>query len=48
MVACSIAFALSKRGLRTLNIDALPAAGYRSTIGSQKFLRTEKGIEEQP
>jgi|TARA_B100001964_G_scaffold203469_1_gene232479 sarcosine oxidase subunit beta len=48
MVACSIAFALSKRGLRTLNIDALPAAGYRSTDRVTEISRTDNGIEEQP
>lgn len=39
IVGCSIAFALSKRGYKTLNIDALPAAGYGSTSHSSAVIR---------
>jgi len=39
IVGCSIAFALSKRGLSTLNIDKLPAAGYGSTSHSSAIIR---------
>tara|TARA_R110002073_G_scaffold15927_2_gene61990 strand:+ start:271 stop:1539 length:1269 start_codon:yes stop_codon:yes gene_type:complete len=39
IVGCSIAFALSKRGYQTLNIDKLPAAGYGSTSHSSAIVR---------
>jgi len=39
VVGCSIALALSKRGLRTLNVDSLPAAGYGSTSHSSAIVR---------
>lgn len=39
IVGCSTAFALSKRGLKTLNIDALPSAGYGSTSASSAIIR---------
>jgi sarcosine oxidase, subunit beta len=39
IVGCSSAFALAKRGLRTLNIDSLPAAGYGSTSASSAIIR---------
>lgn len=39
VVGCSIAYALSKRGISTLNIDALPAAGYGSTSASSAIVR---------
>lgn len=39
IVGCSTAFALSKRGLSTLNIDALPSAGYGSTSASSAIIR---------
>jgi sarcosine oxidase subunit beta len=39
IVGCSSAFALAKRGLRTLNIDSLPAAGYGSTSASSAIVR---------
>ena len=34
VIGCAIAYELSKRGLRTLNVDRLPAAGYGSTSAS--------------
>ncbi len=39
IVGCSIALALSRRGLKTLNIDSLPAAGYGSTSHSSAIIR---------
>jgi sarcosine oxidase, subunit beta len=39
VVGCSIAFALSKRGLKTLNVDSLPASGYGSTSHSSAVVR---------
>jgi len=39
IVGCSIALALSKRGLSTLNIDSLPASGYGSTSHSSAIIR---------
>ena len=39
IVGCSIAFALTKRGFQTLNIDKLPAAGYGSTSHSSAVIR---------
>lgn len=39
VVGCSIAFALSKRGHRTLNVDTLPASGYGSTSHSSAIVR---------
>lgn len=39
IVGCSCAFALAKRGLTTINIDALPAAGYGSTSASSAIVR---------
>ncbi len=39
IVGSSTAFALSKRGIRTLNIDALPSAGYGSTSASSAIIR---------
>jgi sarcosine oxidase subunit beta len=39
VVGCSIALALSRRGFRTINVDALPAAGYGSTSHSSAIIR---------
>lgn len=39
VVGCSIAFALGKRGLKTLNVDPLPAPGYGSTSHSSAIIR---------
>lgn len=39
IVGCSAAFALAKRGIKTLNLDALPAAGYGSTSASSAIIR---------
>lgn len=39
VVGCSIACALSKSGLSTLNVDTLPAAGYGSTSYSSAIVR---------
>lgn len=40
IIGCAIALNLSRRGVRTLNIDALPAAGYGSTSSSAAVVRT--------
>jgi len=40
IIGCSIALALSKRGMKTLNVDRLPAAGYGSTSYSSAMIRT--------
>ncbi len=39
VIGCSVALALSRRGWKTLNIDALPAAGYGSTSYSSAVIR---------
>ncbi len=39
VVGCSIALALAKRGIKTLNVDKLPAAGYGSTSHSSAIVR---------
>ena len=39
IIGCAIAYELSKRGLRTLNVDRLPAAGYGSTSASCAVIR---------
>ena len=39
VVGCSTAFALNKRGISTINLDALPAAGYGSTSASSAIIR---------
>ncbi|MHA1554921.1 MAG: NAD(P)/FAD-dependent oxidoreductase [Alphaproteobacteria bacterium] len=39
VVGCAIANSLSQAGLQTLNIDALPAAGYGSTSHSTAIIR---------
>ncbi|MDP6416844.1 MAG: FAD-dependent oxidoreductase, partial [Gammaproteobacteria bacterium] len=31
VIGCATAFELAKRGLKTLNVDALPTSGYGST-----------------
>ncbi|MDN3720747.1 FAD-dependent oxidoreductase [Roseibium salinum] len=40
IIGCAIAYALARRGRRTLNVDALPAAGYGSTSSSAAVIRT--------
>jgi len=40
IIGASIAFELSKRGKKTLNVDMLPAAGYGSTSYSCAIIRT--------
>jgi sarcosine oxidase subunit beta len=40
IIGASIAFELSKRGYKTLNIDKQPAAGYGSTANSCAVIRT--------
>lgn len=40
VIGCAIAFHLTKRGYKTLNVDALPAAGYGSTSSSAAVIRT--------
>lgn len=39
VIGTSIAYSLAKCGLRTLNVDALPAAGYGSTSHSSAIIR---------
>ena len=39
VIGCSIARSLSRAGLKTLNVDALPAAGYGSTSYSSAIIR---------
>jgi sarcosine oxidase subunit beta len=39
IVGCSIALGLKRRGVATLNVDALPAAGYGSTSHSSAIVR---------
>ena len=39
IVGCSIAFALAKIGMATINVDTLPAAGYGSTSHSSAVIR---------
>jgi sarcosine oxidase subunit beta len=40
VIGCAIALSLTRKGYRTLNIDALPAAGYGSTSSSAAIIRT--------
>ncbi len=39
IIGCAIAFEMSKRGYKTLNIDKLPAAGFGSTSNSCAIVR---------
>lgn len=39
VIGCSVAYNLAQRGFKTLNIDALPAAGYGSTSSSCAVIR---------
>ena len=39
IIGCALAFELSKKGYRTLNLDALPAAGHGSTSDSCAIVR---------
>lgn len=39
VIGCAIALELARRGVRTLNLDALPAAGYGSTSASAGVIR---------
>ena len=39
VIGSSIAFSLARSGLKTLNVDALPAAGYGSTSHSSAIIR---------
>jgi sarcosine oxidase subunit beta len=39
LIGCAIAYELSKRGYKTLNIDKLPAAGFGSTSNSCAIVR---------
>ena len=40
IIGCAIALSLSRKGYKTLNVDALPAAGYGSTSSSAAVIRT--------
>jgi len=40
IIGCCIAYELTKRGKKTLNIEKLPASGYGSTSGSCAIIRT--------
>ena len=46
IIGCSIAFELSKKGLRTLNIDKLAAAGFGSTSNSCAIIRLHYSTPE--
>jgi sarcosine oxidase, subunit beta len=46
VIGASIAFELSKRGYRTLNIDRLPAAGYGPTSNSCSIVRAHYSSRE--
>lgn len=39
VIGCSISLALARRGIKTLNVDALPSAGYGSTSYSSAIVR---------
>ncbi len=39
VIGCSIALGLNRRGMRTINLDVLPAAGYGSTSHSSAIVR---------
>lgn len=39
VIGASVALGLSRRGIRTLNVDALPAAGFGSTSNSSAIVR---------
>ena len=39
VIGTSIALGLSRKGLKTLNVDSLPAAGYGSTSNSSAIIR---------
>ena len=39
VIGCAIALGLRRAGLETLNLDALPAAGYGSTSHSSAVIR---------
>lgn len=39
VMGCAIAFELSRRGVRTLNVDRLPASGYGTTSSSSAIVR---------
>lgn len=39
VIGCAIALGLTRSGLRTINVDALPAAGYGSTSHSSAIVR---------
>ncbi len=39
VIGCAIALELARKGCRTLNVDALPAAGYGSTSASAAVIR---------
>jgi sarcosine oxidase subunit beta len=39
VIGCSVALSLARHGLKTLNVDALPAAGYGSTSHSSAIIR---------
>ncbi|ASP34480.1 FAD-binding oxidoreductase [Labrenzia sp. VG12] len=40
IIGCAVALSLSRKGYKTLNVDALPAAGYGSTSSSAAVIRT--------
>ena len=46
VIGCCTAFELTKRGLRTLNIDKLPAAGYGSTSNTCAIVRLHYSTPE--
>jgi sarcosine oxidase subunit beta len=40
IIGCAIALSMTRKGYKTLNVDALPAAGYGSTSSSAAVIRT--------
>ncbi|MEM8704421.1 MAG: FAD-dependent oxidoreductase, partial [Pseudomonadota bacterium] len=40
VIGCAIAYSMAQEGLKTLNVDTLPAAGYGSTSSSAAVIRT--------
>ena len=46
IIGCPVAFELAKRGLKTLNVDRFPAAGYRSTSNSCAVIRLHYSTPE--
>ena len=51
IIGCAIALSMTRKGYKTLNVDALPAAGYGSTSSSAAVILSSidpKGIMANP